>query len=170
MLRTGPFLSAAPFGKCLSLPLCGSLAQKQDLGGTPSGTHILTPHPPCCDERRLLPVFLSEAVQAAGMKRPQLLWSPPVGRSTAAGQASGVGAPHCPQSALCSSEQDAPLRPENSQKSRGEEGCKFLGCSTVKYFIEERHGKCVLLGKRPSAGASSGLQQHKYEFLSLFFP
>lgn len=27
------------------------------------------------------------------MKRPQLLWSQPVGRSTAEGQASGVGAP-----------------------------------------------------------------------------
>lgn len=33
---------------------------------------------------------------------------------------------HCPRSALCSSEQDAPLRPENSQKSCGEEGCEFL--------------------------------------------
>lgn len=26
----------------------------------------------------------------------------------------------------------------------------------------------MLLGKRPSGGASSGLQQHKYEFLSFF--
>lgn len=59
--------------------------------------------------------------------------------------------------------------PENSQKSRGEEGCKFLGCNVVKYFIEERHGKCVLLGKRPSGGAIAGLQQHKDEALFFFF-
>lgn len=39
--------------------------------------------------------------------------------------------------------------PENSQKSRREESRKFLGCSVVKYFIEERHGKYVLLGKVP---------------------
>ena len=75
----------------------------------------------------------------------------------------------CPRSVLCSLEQYALLMPENSQKSRGEEGCKFLGCNVVKYFIEERHGKCVLLGKRPSGGAIAGLQQRKYEPLFFFF-
>lgn len=54
--------------------------------------------------------------------------------------------------------------PENSQKSRREEGCKFLGCTVVKYFTEERHGKFVLWGKRAKWGASSGLQQRKQEF------
>lgn len=53
--------------------------------------------------------------------------------------------------------------PENLQKSHREEGCKFLGCNVVKYFIEERHGKRVLLGKRAKWRGKLGLQQRKQQ-------
>lgn len=54
--------------------------------------------------------------------------------------------PPTPPRTFCFLEQRV-LTPGDSRCLAGQ-SCKFLGCDVVKYFIEERHGKCALSGKR----------------------